>query len=116
MISIRPSKNTGGGSDFDKLASGPRSEGDTRTAESGSALFGSPQDKPTGGGGGSADAGAVAAKKTVSSATRLVTHTDAQLRQLAKWPAQAHAEWNKLTQLERIAVFENMSKLYGEGF
>src|SRR5215472_7990208 len=63
-----------GGSDFDKLASGPQSEGDTRTAESGSALFGSPQDKPTGGGGGSADAGAVAAKKTVSNATRLATH------------------------------------------
>jgi hypothetical protein len=101
------------GSDY-KLASGPRSEGDTRTAESGSALFGSPLDKTTGG--GSADAGAVAAKKTVSNATRLVTHTDAQLRQLAEWPAQAHAEWNKLTHLERIGVFENMSKLYGEDF
>jgi hypothetical protein len=51
-----------------------------------------------------------------SNATQLVTHTDAQLRELAKWPAQAHAEWNKLTQLERIAVKENMSKLYGEDF
>lgn len=65
---------------------------------------------------GGADAGAVATKKTVSNATRLVTHTDAQLRELAKWPAQAHAEWNKLTQPERIAVFENMSKLHGGDF
>src|SRR5450755_4739139 len=65
---------------------------------------------------GGADAGADAAKKTVSNATRLVTHTDAQLRELAKWPAQAHAEWNKLTQPERIAVFENISKLYGGDF
>jgi len=98
--------------DFNKAIN----EADTGTAESGSALFGSPQDKPTGGGGGSADGGAVAAKKTVSNATRLATHTDAQLRQLAKWPEQAHAEWNKLTQLERIVVFDNMSKLYGGDF
>jgi hypothetical protein len=65
---------------------------------------------------GGADAGAGAAKKTVSNATLLVSHTDAQLRELAKWPGQAQAEWNKLTQPERIGVFENMSKLYGGDF
>jgi hypothetical protein len=62
------------------------------------------------------DAGVVMAKRNVANATLLATRTAGQLHELAKWPQKAHAAWNDLTQLERIAVFESMQKRYGETF
>lgn len=62
------------------------------------------------------DAGVVLARRNVSNATLLATRTAEQLRELAKWPQKAHAAWKDLTQMERIAVFENMQKRYGETF
>jgi hypothetical protein len=77
----------------------------------GGSLFFSPRDTPS-----SSTTTGVAANKTVAQAVPLTTRTAEQVRELAKWPDKAHAAWDKLTKLDRIAVFENMKKNYGEAF
>jgi hypothetical protein len=46
----------------------------------------------------------------------VATKTATELRELARWPGDAHRAWKKLTTMDRVAVLEGMGKLYGKAF
>ena len=46
----------------------------------------------------------------------VATKTATELRDLARWPGEAHRAWKKLTTLDRVGVLEAMGKLYGKSF
>ena len=48
--------------------------------------------------------------------TPVATRTQAQLTELARWPAQGHKAWKKLTTLDRIGLITAMEKMYGKPF
>ncbi len=45
-----------------------------------------------------------------------VTLSLGQLKALSQWPADAHRAWKRLTTLDRVGIFDHMTKRYGQPF